>query len=41
MYAMLVGVLPFYPHQTNSLTELHALVLKGCTMPDYLSDGTY
>ncbi|KAL5010170.1 hypothetical protein ScPMuIL_012475 [Solemya velum] len=39
MYAMLVGTLPFYPHQTNSLTELHALILRGCTIPDDLTDA--
>ncbi|XP_063405347.1 serine/threonine-protein kinase MARK2-like [Mytilus trossulus] len=37
LYAMLVGALPFIPDSPNNLSQLHSLLLKGCEIPDGLS----
>ncbi|XP_021376854.1 serine/threonine-protein kinase MARK2-like isoform X2 [Mizuhopecten yessoensis] len=37
MYAMLIGTLPFVPQPANNLAQLHALILKGCSVPEELS----
>ncbi|XP_060068522.1 sperm motility kinase Y-like [Ylistrum balloti] len=37
MYAMLIGTLPFVPQPANNLAQLHALILKGCSIPEELS----
>jgi len=39
MYAMLIGCLPFVPQPENNLAQLHSLILKGVTIPEYLSVG--
>ncbi|XP_069126320.1 uncharacterized protein [Argopecten irradians] len=37
LYAMLIGTLPFVPQPANNLAQLHALILKGCSIPDALT----
>ncbi|XP_033741281.1 sperm motility kinase Y-like isoform X2 [Pecten maximus] len=37
MHAMLIGTLPFVPQPANNLAQLHALILKGCSIPEELS----
>lgn len=39
LYAMLVGTLPFIPDSPNNLSQLHSLLLKGCEIPNGLSEG--
>lgn len=36
---MLVGSLPFVPQPVNNIAQLHSLILKGCEIPDTLSEG--
>lgn len=36
---MLVGSLPFVPQPANNIAQLHTLILKGCEIPDSLSEG--
>ena len=40
MYAMLTGRLPFLVDPPNNLQKLHALILRGARVPEYLSSGT-
>ena len=37
MFAMLTGRLPFLVDPPTNLTKLHALILKGCAVPEELS----
>ena len=39
LYAMLTGKLPFLAEPSANLTLLHSLILRGATIPDFLSDG--
>lgn len=36
---MLVGTLPFIPDSPSNLSQLHSLLLKGCEIPNGLSEG--
>ncbi|KAL3884240.1 hypothetical protein ACJMK2_030458 [Sinanodonta woodiana] len=38
MFAMLTGELPFVPTPSSNFTQLHSIILKGCTMPVGISD---
>lgn len=38
LFAMLVGSLPFVPQPVNNIAQLHSLILKGCEIPDTLSE---
>ncbi|XP_022286461.2 uncharacterized protein LOC111099464 isoform X2 [Crassostrea virginica] len=38
LFAMLVGSLPFVPQPANNIAQLHTLILKGCEIPDSLSE---
>ena len=39
MFAMLTGRLPFLVDPPNNLQKLHALILRGAKMPDFLTKG--
>jgi hypothetical protein len=41
MFAMLTGRLPFLVDPPTNLTKLHALILKGCAVPEELSSSEY
>ncbi|XP_048770776.1 hormonally up-regulated neu tumor-associated kinase homolog B-like isoform X2 [Ostrea edulis] len=38
LFGMLVGSLPFVPQPANNIAQLHSLILKGCVIPDTLSE---
>ncbi|KAK3096879.1 hypothetical protein FSP39_004355 [Pinctada imbricata] len=38
MYAMLIGSLPFVPEPPTNIAQLHSLILKGCDIPEGLSE---
>ncbi|XP_061195127.1 probable serine/threonine-protein kinase DDB_G0277165 [Saccostrea echinata] len=38
LFAMLVGSLPFIPQPANNIAQLNSLILKGCVIPETLSE---